>query len=76
LRAQGSEGDQDVSSNLRRAVSEKIFAAMLALPKRRTKPVAIISDAVDRFQRSFKESVLIDELIRKEKVATTSIGRE
>jgi hypothetical protein len=30
----------------------------------------------DRFQRSFKESVLIDELIRKEKVATTSIGRE
>jgi len=48
---------------------------MLALPKRRTKPVAIVSDAVDRFQRSFKESVLIDELIRKEKVATTSIGR-
>jgi hypothetical protein len=49
---------------------------MLALPKRRTKPVAIVSDAVDRFQRSFKEPVLIDELIRKEKVATTSIGRE
>jgi hypothetical protein len=30
--------------------------------------VAIVADAVDRFQRSFKESVLIDELIRKEKV--------
>src|ERR1700730_1867674 len=30
--------------------------------------VAIVADAVDRFQRSFKESVLIDELIRKEKI--------
>ena len=27
-----------------------------------------MADAVDRFQRSFKESVLIDELIRKEQV--------
>src|SRR5262245_19327342 len=36
----------------------------------------VVADAIDRFQRSFKESVLIDELIRKEKVELTSIGRD
>jgi len=30
--------------------------------------VAIVADAVNRFQRSFRESVPIDELIRKERV--------
>ena len=46
----------------------KEFAAMLEFAKAQNETVAIVADAVDRFQRSFKESVLIDELIRKEKI--------
>jgi site-specific DNA recombinase len=42
------------------------FAAMLEFAQAHKETVAIVADAVDRFQRSFKESVLIDELIRKE----------
>ena len=30
--------------------------------------IAIIADAVDRVQRSFKESVMLDDLIRQEKI--------
>jgi len=41
---------------------------MLEFAKAQNETVAIVADAVDRFQRSFKESVLIDELIRKEKI--------
>jgi len=44
------------------------FTAMLDFAKVQKETVAIVADAVDRFQRSFKESVLIDELIRKEHV--------
>jgi site-specific DNA recombinase len=44
----------------------KEFAAMLAFAQAQNETV--VADAVDRFQRSFEESVLIDELIRKEKV--------
>ena len=44
----------------------KHFMAMLEFAKKRGQTVAIVADAVDRFQRSFKESVLIDGLIRKE----------
>ena len=46
----------------------KEFAAMLEFAQAQNETVAIVADAVDRFQRSFKESVLIDELIRKGKV--------
>ncbi len=46
----------------------KEFAAMLEFAKAQNETVAIVADAVDRFQRSFKESVLIDELIRKEQI--------
>jgi site-specific DNA recombinase len=46
----------------------KEFAAMLEFAQKQNETVAIVADAVDRFQRSFKESVLIDDLIRKEKV--------
>ena len=41
---------------------------MLEFAKTQKEMIAIVADAVDRFQRSFKESVLIDELIKKEKV--------
>jgi DNA invertase Pin-like site-specific DNA recombinase len=41
---------------------------MLEFALAQNETVAIVADAVDRFQRSFKESVLIDELIRKERV--------
>jgi DNA invertase Pin-like site-specific DNA recombinase len=44
------------------------FAAMLEFAQEQKETVAIVADAVDRFQRSFKESVLIDDLIRKEQV--------
>jgi site-specific DNA recombinase len=46
----------------------KEFATMMEFAQAQSETVAIVADAVDRFQRSFKESVLIDELIRKEKV--------
>src|SRR5262245_52945109 len=46
----------------------KEFVAMLEFAKAHNETIAIVADAVDRFQRSFKESVLIDELIRKERV--------
>ncbi len=46
----------------------KEFTAMLEFAKAQGEIVAIVADAVDRFQRSFKESVLIDELIRREQV--------
>ena len=41
---------------------------MLDFAKSQNETIAIVADAVDRFQRSFKESVLIDELIRKEQM--------
>jgi len=46
----------------------KEFSAMLEFAKAQRQTVAIVADAVDRFQRSFKESVLIDDLIRREQV--------
>jgi hypothetical protein len=41
----------------------KEFAAMLAFAQAQNETVAIVADAVDRFQRSFKESVLIDAVV-------------
>ena len=41
---------------------------MLEFAKAQSETVAIVADAVDRFQRSFKESVLIDDLFRREQV--------
>lgn len=41
------------------------FTAMLDFAKTQKETIAIVADAVDRFQRSFKESVLIDELRQK-----------
>ena len=46
----------------------KEFMAMLDFAKSQGETIAIVTDAVDRFQRSFKESVQTDELIRKELV--------
>ena len=43
----------------------KEFMAMLDFAKSQGETIAIVADAVDRFQRSFKESVLIDDLIKK-----------
>ena len=40
----------------------KEFMAMLEFAKSKGETIAIVADAVDRFQRSFKESVLVDEL--------------
>lgn len=46
----------------------KEFTEMLNFCKKQKETIAIIADAVDRIQRSFKESVLLDELVRKEKI--------
>jgi site-specific DNA recombinase len=46
----------------------KDFMAMIEFAKAQKETIAIVADAVDRFQRSFKESVLIDELIRTNKI--------
>lgn len=43
----------------------KEFKAMLEFAKSQKDTVAIVADAVDRFQRSFKESVMLDELRQK-----------
>lgn len=45
------------------------FQLMIEFIKSQKEPVALIADAVDRVQRGFKESVLLDELRRQEKVA-------
>lgn len=46
----------------------KDFVAMLEFAKAQNETMAIVTDAVDRLQRSFKESVLLDELIRKDQI--------
>ena len=49
---------------------------MLEFAKAQKETIAIVADAVDRFQRSFKESVLIDELIHgRSRWSCISIGR-
>ncbi len=44
------------------------FMEMIEFAKKQPQTVAIVADAVDRIQRSFKDSVYLDELIRKEKI--------
>ncbi len=46
----------------------KEFMTMLDFAKSQKETVAIVADAVDRFQRSFKESVMVDELRQKGQV--------
>ena len=46
----------------------KEFMQMIEFCKSQTETIAIIADAVDRVQRSFKESVMLDDLIRQEKI--------
>lgn len=53
----------------------KEFTAMLEFAKSQKETVAIVADAVDRFQRSFKESVLVDAL-RQQGVVALHFCRE
>src|SRR5690606_35050768 len=46
----------------------KEFKRLVEFAKHQKETIAIVADAVDRIQRSFKESVYLDELIRKEKI--------
>ena len=46
----------------------KEFMQMIEFCKSQPEKIAIIADAVDRVQRSFKESVMLDDLIRQEKI--------
>ena len=46
----------------------KEFMQMIEFCKSQPETIAIIADAVDRVQRSFKESVMLDDLIRQEKI--------
>lgn len=47
----------------------KEFKEMIEFIKSQKETTALIADAVDRVQRSFKESVLLEDLRRQEKVA-------
>ncbi len=44
------------------------FMEMIEFAKQQRQTVAIVADAVDRIQRSFKDSVYLDELIRQDKI--------
>ena len=44
------------------------FEKILALIKKSRQPLALIADTIDRVQRSFKESVILDELRKEGKV--------
>ncbi len=46
----------------------KQFMEMINFCKRQHETIAIIADTVDRVQRSFKESVLLDDLMKKDKI--------
>lgn len=48
--------------------SRKSFYEMLEFAKKQKETIAIVADAVDRMQRSFKESTILDELVRQEKI--------
>lgn len=48
--------------------SRKAFYDMLEFAKKQKETIAIVADAVDRIQRSFKESTILDELVRQEKI--------
>ncbi len=48
--------------------SRKEFYEMLEFAKKQKEVVAIVADSVDRVQRGFKESAVLDELIRQEKI--------
>jgi site-specific DNA recombinase len=53
----------------------KEFQAMLEFAKAQNETIAIVADAVDRFQRSFKESIQVDDL-RKQGVVELHFYRE
>ncbi len=44
------------------------FMEMLEFAKRQKGTIAIVADAVDRVQRSFKDSVYLDDLVRRDKI--------
>ena len=46
----------------------KQFMEMIAFCKKQQETIAIVADTVDRVQRSFKESVVLDELMKKDKI--------
>ena len=46
----------------------KQFMEMINFCKKQKEIIAIVADTVDRVQRSFKESVLLDELMRQDKI--------
>lgn len=46
----------------------KQFMEMINFCKRQHETIAIVADTVDRVQRSFKESVLLDDLMKQNKI--------
>ncbi len=46
----------------------KKFREVLEFCKKQKETIALLADAVDRVQRSFKESVILDDLVRQEKI--------
>ncbi len=48
--------------------TRKNFNEMLNFCKKQKSTIAVVADAVDRIQRSFKESISLNELIKKRKI--------
>ena len=48
----------------------KDFHAMLDFVNSQRETIAVVADAVDRVQRSFKESIILQDLVDKEKIET------
>ena len=46
----------------------KKFMEMIDFAKKQKGTIAIVADAVDRVQRSFKDSVYLDDLVRRDKI--------
>lgn len=53
----------------------KKFREVLEFCKKQKETIALLADAVDRVQRSFKESVILDDLVRQEKLSSIFAGK-
>lgn len=53
----------------------KKFREVLEFCKKQKETIALLADAVDRVQRSFKESVILDDLVRQEKLSSIFCGK-
>lgn len=46
--------------------TRKCFDEMIAFIKQQNEPIALVTDTIDRLQRDFRESVMLDEMRKQE----------